>query len=317
MSDQQQFEQIILDRKDHIKQYLKKPLKQLAKQLVPVWGDSAAMNAVLAKAVKGCDMDHVCKLIYAVDEHYIQVSDTHAPGYADNTFIGQDLSQRAYFLARKKTGFSLSEIYVSKQDHRSCITAVKTVRRNKELLGYVCADMSPSVLLQDGDYIRDRKMGLQLRGDPSIRGTLFMQTRTFSEMDQNIDDVIAIIEELLLERGVFHAKLHFSSSRSTLWLYADPYRYRVHPLHELLSAVSLAYPRRPYPREALVDATQVHTTLARFRALREADEVVYLRAASLNIINGQVSLNFSCDGSYYMPAEEFLDKGLEFWFGQQ
>jgi hypothetical protein len=52
-----------------------------------------------------------------------------------------------------------------------------------------------------------------------------------------------------------------------------------------------------------------------FRTLRFADETVYLRAGSLNIINGMVGLNFSCDGSHYMRYDEFLEKNAEFWFG--
>jgi len=40
-----------------------------------------------------------------------------------------------------------------------------------------------------------------------------------------------------------------------------------------------------------------------------------LRAGSLNIFNGMVGLNFSCNGSHYMPWAEFLDKSLEFWLG--
>jgi hypothetical protein len=52
-----------------------------------------------------------------------------------------------------------------------------------------------------------------------------------------------------------------------------------------------------------------------FRTLRFADDTVYLRAGSLNIINGMVGLNFSCDGSHYMRYDEFLDKNTEFWFG--
>ena len=52
-----------------------------------------------------------------------------------------------------------------------------------------------------------------------------------------------------------------------------------------------------------------------FRTLRFADENIYLRAGSLNIINGMVGLNFSCDGSHYMRFDEFLDKNVDFWFG--
>ena len=52
-----------------------------------------------------------------------------------------------------------------------------------------------------------------------------------------------------------------------------------------------------------------------FKSLRFADENVYLRAGSLNLFNGMVGLNFSCDGSHYMRCDEFLDKNIDFWFG--
>ncbi|MGD2076215.1 MAG: hypothetical protein PVG38_15040 [Gammaproteobacteria bacterium] len=55
---------------------------------------------------------------------------------------------------------------------------------------------------------------------------------------------------------------------------------------------------------------------AMLRELRFSDETIYLRAGSLNLCNGMVSLNFSCDGSHYIPYDEFLRKDLEFWFGQ-
>ena len=52
-----------------------------------------------------------------------------------------------------------------------------------------------------------------------------------------------------------------------------------------------------------------------FKALRFADDTIYLRSGSLNVINGMVGLTFSCDGSHYMPVEEFLAKDDSFWFG--
>ncbi|MFZ0469075.1 MAG: hypothetical protein WAL92_09160 [Thiogranum sp.] len=40
-----------------------------------------------------------------------------------------------------------------------------------------------------------------------------------------------------------------------------------------------------------------------------------LRTASVNVINGLVGLNFSCDGTHYLPVSEFLEKDHRFWFG--
>jgi hypothetical protein len=36
----------------------------------------------------------------------------------------------------------------------------------------------------------------------------------------------------------------------------------------------------------------------------------------LNIFNGLVGLTFSCDGSHYMPWDEFLEKDIDFWVGR-
>ena len=68
------------------------------------------------------------------------------------------------------------------------------------------------------------------------------------------------------------------------------------------------------PEDASIAAETMSKVLRVFKSLREADETIYLRAASLNIMNGLAGHNFSCDGSHYMPAEEFMNKDLSFWF---
>jgi hypothetical protein len=55
-----------------------------------------------------------------------------------------------------------------------------------------------------------------------------------------------------------------------------------------------------------------NTILEQFQLLRFMDENIYLRSGSLNIFNGMVGLNFSCDGSHYMSYREFLEKDIQF-----
>jgi len=156
----------------------------------------------------------------------------------------------------------------------------------------------------------------QYRGDPAIRGGLFEQTRVRSAMDDQFNETFAQVENLMRHHGVFHAKLHFSSSRLTLWLYTDPYHYRVLPIEELLHTMSWQdYPVIGYPGEAGVAQEQIRPVLEMFRILRFSDEQIYLRSGSLNVINGMVGLNFSCDGSHYLPAREFLESPYTRWFG--
>jgi len=131
-----------------------------------------------------------------------------------------------------------------------------------------------------------------------------------------MDEVLALLAELITVHGVFHAKLHFSSSRATLWVVDDPYRYRLHGIADLTDPdLCLAYPRRDYPADAAIPAEAVPRVLRTFRDLRFMDETIYLRSGTINIFNGLVGLTFSCDGSHYMPWDEFLDKNVGFWLG--
>jgi len=150
---------------------------------------------------------------------------------------------------------------------------------------------------------------LRIRGDPSIRKFLFSQSRVDSEFDDHLDEVLATVELLLRERGIFHAKIHFSSGQVTLWSMADPYNYQVFLKEEFLAADFLAgFTPRKYPINASVPPGRIRDVLVILCALRHKDDSIYLRSGSLNIINGMVGLVFSCDGSHYIDHQEFLQQ---------
>ena len=148
---------------------------------------------------------------------------------------------------------------------------------------------------------------LQIRGDPSIRQFLFSQSRVDNEFDDHLDAVLGRVQQLLRERGIFHAKIHFSSGQVTLWSMADPFNYQVHLKDEFLAPGFLkAFAHTPYPLNARVPPQRIRDVLDIIRALRRKDEAVYLRSGSLNIINGMVGLVFSCDGSHYIDYLDFI-----------
>lgn len=152
-----------------------------------------------------------------------------------------------------------------------------------------------------------RSRWLQIRGDPSVRQFVFEQGRVPNEFDMRLDEVLARVKVLILGHGVFHAKMHFSTGQVTLWLLNDPLRYRVHVKEEFLDPdICLAYPCLPYTEEALIPTPEIPKVLAEFKRLRMQDNHIYLRSASLNVVNGLVGLNFSCDGSHYLNYAEFL-----------
>ena len=302
---------------DNISELLKVPLQELAELCAPSWHDQMLLDDALLSYLRN-KTNHRCRSLYAIDLLGKQVSSNIFADGLDASNIGQDLSDRPYLglVEHMKDNFVLSTVYLDRRRRRPCITALQRVIHEGHTQGYIAADFSLKELPLRDVEVRDIEQWRQIKGDPSIRGTLFQQTRTTSAMDNDIDNVMSVIEALVCEQGIFHAKLHFSSSRATLWPYCDPYRYRIHVLDEILNPrVCLIYNKMEYPQEAVIPVEQVSPVLNVFKALRAADETIYLRAASLNIMNGLIGLNFSCDGSHYMPADEFLGKDISFWFG--
>lgn len=308
------FETAVAAQRQIMVNQLAEPMAHLAQRCALAWGNARSIDEVLADGVRYIPFSRV---VYATDTRGVQVSANVTPAGADLDKRGQDLSTRPFLaFAVPCDGFLLSDVYMSKLDNRSCITAVQAVSGSGGMLGFLAADFSLRDLVKEGPLERPGGDWRQIKGDPAIRGTLFHQVRTASPMDRRIDDVITIMDELICDRGVFHGKLHFSGSRATLWLTDDPFRYRLHVLDEIISpTVCLAYPIRPYASNAATPPELVRPVFEQFKRLRNADEHIYLRSGSLNVISGLVGVTFSCDGSHYMSAQEFLEKDDRFWFG--
>jgi hypothetical protein len=293
---------------------LAQPLARAADRCGKVWPQRELLNQTLASALHELPY---CMALYAMDTRGRQISDNLEHRGAITEHYGRDRSDRPYMRsAVPASGFLLSEAYLSLRARRPGITAIQVIRRDGVVVGFLGADFDLRDLPLTRSLYAEPQHWRQIKGDPAIRSTVFQTCRSDSEMDRRLDDVLDMLEALIVNHGVFHGKLHFSSSRATLWLVDDPFRYRLLDLETLVDPnICLVYPQRDYPADALVPPDQVRPILQGFRQLRFADESIYLRSGSLNIFNGMVALTFSCDGSHYMPYAEFLDKDMAFWQG--
>jgi hypothetical protein len=303
-------------QRDYLEARLHEPLADIATRLSAVWPRREALDSVLETAIREIPE---ATFVYALNTEGIQLSDNISRSGLLPEHFGRDRSQRPYMKeAVPADGFLLSDAYISLLGRRPSLTALQLLRDNDgNALGFLGADFDLRNLpdLSENLYEEPTEWR-QIKGDPSIRGTLFLQSRTESLMDRNIDTALAILEELFTERGVFQGVFHFSSSRATLWTTEDPFRYRILTHESLMDPdVCLAFPHESYPHEALIPKEAVGRVLGSLRALRFADETVYLRSASLNLFNGMVSLTFSCDGSHYMTWDDLLGRSIEFWIG--
>ena len=315
MTNKTTLQKIVQKQRIILKELLFESMSELATACAAEMNNRKALEHILSKEMSTADY---CKYLWVLDKHGRQLTDNVMRVGIKHGQVGLDRVARPYLQrALKGEDYYLSDAYISRNRKRPSLTAIKIIYDdNGHVDGYLGADFDLRELPNTADAYKNEKNWKQVKGDPAIRSGLFSQQRVESAMDAQIDDVLGVVQELILEYGVFHAKLHFSSSRATLWLVDNPFDYQILNIDELSDPdICLAFQRQSYFDKATVDAKDISLVFQQFKELRFVDETIYLRAASLNVVNGMVGLNFSCDGSHYMHYEEFLEKNTTFWFG--
>ena len=290
-------------------------MHDMAAKCAPLLDDREALVLLLTGALPRLSY---CKHLYVLNSDGVQVTDNITQAGKEVEHFGRDRMDRPYMEGIiGVTDFRLSDAYISRNKKRPSFTAIQVIRNeNGERVGFLGADFDLRELPDIKEIYHEPDAWRQVKGDPVIRSAVFNQRRVESQMDKHLDEVIPIMCELISEHGVFHGNLHFSSGLATIWLVDDPFSYRILSFDEIIDPdTCLACPRRGYHEKAIVPVDKIMPVFEVFRSLRFADDNIYLRAGSLNVINGMVSLNFSCDGSHYMRFDEFLEKNIDFWFG--
>lgn len=309
-------EAVVARQRAELQRLLEDPLRRIARACAGVWGDREQLDEVLGRMISTV---LYCRFVYALDARGIQLSDNVGRRGLVRADFERDRSNRPYLREAMDSTqeFLLSRAYITLRDRRPGLTALHVVRdKLGQALGFVGADFFLSDLPLTRRSTDSLTHWQQMRGDPAIRGAVFYQTRSESEMDRNLDTVFGVVEELMADHGMHHIMLHFSSSRAVYWRVDDPYRYHLLDIRSLTNPdICLAFRRQPYPTDAVVPKDSIRPVLDGLRALRFVDEMFYLRSGTLNIFNGIVALTFSCDGSHYLPYDEFLKMDTAFWLG--
>lgn len=304
----------IMQQRISLAKMLAEPLSGIAVQCATEWGKRKELDVILSTCFHR--IPH-CTFLYVLDTNGIQISDNISIGGILPEHYGRDRSDRPYMKeVVPAEGFLLSDAYISLMAKRPSITALQIIKRDNETLGFLGADFDLRDLPMTAPLYDESKQWRQIKGDPAIRGTVFQQRRAESLLDRNIDQANSILTDLIMERGMFQGVLHFSSSRATIWVIDDPFRYRILD-HEALSDpdICLAYPHHAYPKDAVIPKDSISSIFESMKKLRMLDETIYLRGASINTFNGMISLTFSCDGTHYMLYNEFLERDVSFWVG--
>lgn len=307
------FKDIIHNKKSALKNSSAPIMSEIAKQSAHVWQQEDGLDLILQDGIKKLG---TCHMLYAVNTNGTLISSNIKHDQMDGQWKGRDLTGRPYLRdARPYEGYSMTSVYTSRHTLHPCITVMQAVRNGEKTLGFIAADYNIDNLSNGKSKKSSTNSWKQYKGDPAIRGTTFIQQREFSAMDESLSETMEALTEMMQNHGIFHCKIHFSSSRVSLWTVDDPFDYNIHTLEDIIDPERcLAYPVHPMHKRTCVTEEEIGLVFDLLKRLRNADEIIYLRSASFNIINGMVGLTFSCDGSHYIPYDEFLNMGSEFWF---
>ncbi len=228
-------------------QELSTPIKKLAIQCAQTDLHRAAIETLLSHEFQY--IPH-CTFLYVLDTNGVQICSNVSASGLLSEYFSRDRSTRPYMEERiPEEGFLLSDAYISQNSMRPSITALQYIKNSdNEILGYLGADFDLRNLPIAPSLYQEPEEWRQIKGDPAIRGMVFQQSRVESVLDQNIGQVFAVLEELFTQRGMFQGVFHFSSSRATVWVIDDPYRYRILDNEALSDTdICMAYPSWDYP----------------------------------------------------------------------
>lgn len=180
-----------------------------------------------------------------------------------------------------------------------------------------------------------------IKGDPSLRETAMDRCRYESSIDHIFNEIAPVFSELLLERGIFRLFIGFNNSELRTCSIFDPLREEIHEasaladaeyvnrhfpaiayeektkvIRQLYKAVikSDLYKHMPEHLQALatkrhekwqpMSADDVGRVLKNLKLLRSLPEY-YLRNFSISTVQSVVRLQFNCDGTQVVHAQDF------------
>jgi len=180
-----------------------------------------------------------------------------------------------------------------------------------------------------------------LRGDPSLRETTFVRPRYKSSVDEHIDELSPNFEELLLRRSTYRLFVGFNNGEIRTHSVFDPLTQEVHTAEKLSNS---GYVARQFPMISYTDKGQLIRDLYQalrglpiyqqmptywrnimlrrsqswqpmeleeitrvvrtLKALREMP-TYYMRNITICMVQSIVRIQFNCDGTQIVRAENF------------
>jgi hypothetical protein len=144
---------------------------------------------------------------------------------------------------------------------------------------------------------------------PNVNSAVKLGKRTylFNHFDGRLDDLVVIVKQLLLNKGVFYIAVYFSSSQLVCWALDNPYSFRMHAAEEVFADEFLSlFSPMTTKIHSCINKNRVMSILEFLKGLRENAGGSELRNASIHMLNAHVGLTFTCDDTRFINYKNFV-----------
>lgn len=196
-------------------------------------------------------------------------------------------------------------------------------------------------LILDG-ATNEEHFQFSIKGDPSLRESVFSRERYDSVVDKLLEPLCPQIEELLINRCVYSVFIHFNSGEVSTASIFDPFCEVVHAAYKLADpgyverhfaridyADKLAAVRTQYeqihasaafgalpgrfrdlqshltPTVGALTPDEIRNTVSRLPLLRKISNL-YIRNIKINVVRHAIRMQFNCDGTHFVSASDYL-----------
>lgn len=230
---------------------------------------------------------------------------------------------------------------------------VKTQPKLAEKINSILAVRNEELILRenliDTTGVKGNKLHVSIKGDPSLRESAFDRERYESVVDKELPELQKTIEELLFNRCVYQLFIGFNSGEIRTHSVFDPFAEEIHTANKLTNKayIDRHFPKISYEEKArlvkslysfiendehfsnLPDYWQnifkkshsnwqplnkkdICGVITKLTDLREIPNF-YLRNFSISMIQDAIRMQFNCDGTHIVSADDyqrFLEENL-------
>ncbi len=198
--------------------------------------------------------------------------------------------------------------------------------------------------------LNGKRLHISIKGDPSMRESVFARERYESVVDKVLSKLEPVLEELLIKRCVYSLFINFNSGEVRTSSIYNPFVEEFHTTDKLINP---AYVNRHFPLISYAEKSAMIQSMYQFIASnqyftglpvqyknfvsrsyehwqpvseKEISQVMgkltklrsiqsfYLRNFSISMILDAIRMQFNCDGTYIVSADDyqrFLQENLE------